>query len=119
MQEPYYDIERQIIINHFNFQNIISKISKIKLRVVTYVAKYNLELQCTYKTDLINDSNLQILSISNNNIKETYLINVYNEKKQESNQEINQYTVNRVLTDLNLLNKTIILAEDMNYHHNW
>ena len=75
-------------------------------------------LQCTYRTDLINDSDFQILSISNKNIKETYLINVYNEKKQESNQKINQYTMNRVLIDLNLPNKAIILTEDINCHYN-
>ena len=67
---------------------------------------------------MINDSDLQILSILNNNIKETYLINVYNEKKQGSNQEINQYIVDKVLADLNLLNKAIILTRDMNCHHN-
>ena len=107
-----------MIINHFSFQSIISKISEIKLKVITYVVKYSLKLQCIYRTDLINNSDLQILSISNNNIKETYLINVYNEKEQGSNQEINQYTMNRILTDLNLLNKTIILTGDINCHHN-
>ena len=85
MQEPYYNIQRQMIINHSNFQNIIPKISEIKSRMITYVAKHSLRLQCTYRTDLINDSDLQILSISNNNIKETYLINIYNEKEQGSN----------------------------------
>ena len=89
MQKPYYDIQRQMTINHFSFQSIIPKISEIRLKMIIYIAKHNLGLQCTYKTDLINDSDLQILSISNNNIKETYLINVYNEKKQLSNQEIN------------------------------
>ena len=113
MQEPYYDTQRQMTISHSSFQSIISKISKTRLRVVTYIAKHSLELQCTDRTDLINNSDLQILSISNNNIKETYLINVYNKKKQENNQEINQYTVNRVLTDLNLSNKAIILEQLM------
>ena len=58
MQESYYDIQKQMIINHFSFQSIISKISEIRLRVVTYVAKHSLGLQCTYRTDLINDSDL-------------------------------------------------------------
>ena len=58
MQKPYYDIQRQMIINHFSFQSIIPKISEIKLRVVIYIAKHSLELQYTYRTDLINDSNL-------------------------------------------------------------
>ena len=58
MQEPYYDIQKQMTINHFSFQSIISKISEIRLRVITYVAKYSLGLQCTYRTDLINDLDL-------------------------------------------------------------
>ena len=44
MQKPYYDIQRQMTINYSNFQSIILKISEIKLRVITYVAKHNLEL---------------------------------------------------------------------------
>ena len=44
MQKPYYDIQRQIIINHSSFQSIISKISEIKLKVIIYIAKYNLKL---------------------------------------------------------------------------
>ena len=44
MQEPYYNIQKQIIINHFSFQSIILKISEIRSKVVTYVAKYNLKL---------------------------------------------------------------------------
>ena len=58
MQEPYYDIQRQMTISHPSFQSIISKISEIRSRVVTYVAKYSLGLQCTYRTNLINDSDL-------------------------------------------------------------
>ena len=84
IQKPYYDIQKQMTINHSNFQSIILKISEIRLRVVTYIAKSNQDLQCTYRTDLIIDSDLQILSISNKNIKKTYLINVYNKRKQNS-----------------------------------
>ena len=52
--------------------------------MVTYVAKFNQELQCTYREDLIKDVDMQIINISNNSIKELYLINIYNEKQQSS-----------------------------------
>ena len=81
IQKLYYDIQKQLTINHFNYQSILPKIPKYRFRVVIYVAKFNQELQYTYREDLIKDVNMQVINILNNNIKELYLINIYNKKQ--------------------------------------
>ena len=41
IQEPYYDNQKQLIINHSSYQSILFKIFNYKLRVITYVIKFN------------------------------------------------------------------------------
>ena len=67
----------------------MSKIPDYRFRVITYVAKFNTELQCTYREDLIKDTDMQIMNILNNSIKELYLINIYNEKHQSNQEQFN------------------------------
>ena len=40
MQKPYYNIQRQMTINHFGFQSIILKNFEIRLKMIIYVVKY-------------------------------------------------------------------------------
>lgn len=107
IQEPYYDVQRQLTISHPSYQSILSRIPGIRSRVVTYVARFKPELQCTYREDLIKDADMQIMNISNNSVKELYLINVYNEKEQRQlnqssqNQQLNQLTEYQQLNQFN------------------
>ena len=80
LQEPYYDETRQKSIDHFNYYQILPKIAGKRSRVMIYIAKFNAELQCTNRQDLIDNADMQIVNIQNQYIQNYYLINLYNEK---------------------------------------
>ena len=82
-------------ISHPNFTCIIPRIKKYKSRVVTFVNKCRKKLKCISKIDLINDSDIQILNISINELKNVKIINIYNEKSQNQNNQTR--TIDRLL----------------------
>ena len=102
-----------MIIFHSNFTCIISKIKKYKSRVVTFVNKCKKKLKCISKIDLINDSDIQILNISINDLKNVKIVNIYNEKSQ--NPDSQTKTIDHLL-DI-IIENSILTCENFNAHH--
>ena len=63
---------------------------------------------------MINDVDILVLSISDSDLFQSLLLNVYNEKSQKDNS--NEYTVKRKLIQLQLSARAIV-CEDFNAHH--
>ena len=88
----------------------------IRPRTMVFVSKTRQDLVCTPRSDLSKDSDLQILSISANGISSILLLNIYNEKSQQINND--QWTIDRCLTAIQLSQRAIICG-DFNAHHSW
>lgn len=113
IQEPW--TKDQKTISHSNYSCIISQILNKRVRVCAFVSKTNRKLNCTYRVDIINDSDCQILQISIENLRNLKLINLYNEKDENL-----IYTNDRILPELKFESTDqIVLCEDFNAHHSW
>ena len=84
-----------------------------KFKIMTFVSKKS-TLKITFKFDISNNSNFQILHITNINIDDCMIINIYNEKNQLSTS--NEYIIERILTKIELSANSII-CDDFNAHH--
>ena len=102
-------------IFHPNYTCIIPKIKECKSCVATFVSKCKKDLTCIPRIDLINDSDMQILNVIINDIKNVKIINIYNEKNQKSE---NQTRPIDCLLNINI-GENLIANEDFNAHHNW
>ena len=78
---------------------------------MTFISK-NSNINCTSRYVISNYSNIQILDILSN-VENFMILNIYNEKNQEEDQE---YTIERKLIFLDISKKAII-CEDFNAHH--
>ena len=58
------------------------KIAAYRSRVAVFVTKCNSKLECTPRTDLIDDPDMQIIQITIDDIRKVQIINIYNEKSQ-------------------------------------
>ena len=76
-----------------------------KFKIMIFVLKKS-TLKITFKSDISNDSNVQILHITNIDIDDCMIINIYNEKNQLSTS--NEYTIERSLTKIQLSTNSII-----------
>ena len=85
-----------------------------KFKIMTFVLKKS-TLKITFKLDITNNSNIQILHITNIDIENCMIYNIYNEKNQLSSTS-NEYTVDRSLTKIELSSNSII-CDDFNAHH--
>ena len=86
-----------------------------KPRTMTFVLKKS-ALKITPRPDISNDSDVQVLHITNIDIDDCMIINIYNEKNQLSTS--NEYTIERSLTKIELSANSIICG-DFNAHHAW
>ena len=86
-----------------------------KFRTIIFVLKKS-TLKITFKSDISNDSNVQVLHITDIDIDDCIIINIYNEKNQLSTS--NEYTIERSLTKIELSANSIICG-DFNAHHAW
>ena len=84
-----------------------------KFRIMIFVSKKSI-LKITFKFDILNDSDFQILHITNIDIDNCMIINIYNEKNQFSTS--NEYIIERILTKIELSTNSII-CDDFNAHH--
>ena len=84
-----------------------------KFKIIIFVLKKS-TLKITFKSDISNDSDVQILHITNIDIDDCMIINIYNEKNQLSTS--NEYIIERVLTKIELSANSII-CDDFNAHH--
>jgi hypothetical protein len=102
----------------FDFsQNFVRTKAKLKhkQRVITLVSK-TFSFSVTSWSDLCSNTNIQILSISETNIENFFVLNVYTEKSQKLNSD--EFTIDRKLTTIELT-KNSIVCEDFNAHHQW
>ena len=102
-----------MIIFHSKFTCIIFKIKKYKSRVATFVNKCKKELKCISKIDLTNDLDIQILNIFINDLRNVKIINVYNEKNQNQNNQTK--TIDRLLNII--IDNSILACGNFNVHH--
>ena len=117
-QEPWINQNDFTTISHPSFLAIIPKPenpqingSGTKIRVLTFIKKnIPVNITITLRLDIINDLDVQILSISGINLKEVLLFNIYNERNID-----NIWTINR-LTRIQLPKRAII-SGDLNYYY--
>ena len=107
------------MIFHFAYDRIIPSTSaemidqNKKFRTMTFVLKKS-ALKITFRSDISNDSDVQVLHITDIDIDDCIIINIYNEKNQLSTS--NEYTIERSLTKIELSANSII-CDDFNAHH--
>ena len=102
MQKSWIDAN-QVTISHSAYIKILSELKDDethKQRVIIFVSK-KCEFVITSRSDLINDTDIQILNISNTDLENLTIINVYNEKSQKT--DSNEYTIKRSLSLINLI----------------
>ena len=85
-----------------------------KSKIMTFVLKKS-ALKITFRSDITNDSDIQVLHITNIDIENCMIYNIYNEKNQLSSTS-NKYTVDRSLIKIELSSNSIICG-DFNAHH--
>ena len=89
MQKSWIE-KNNVIIFHFAYDRIMSSTSaemidqNKKFKIMIFVLKKS-TLKITFKFDISNDSNIQILYITNIDIDDCMIINIYNEKKSAFN----------------------------------
>ena len=86
---------------------------KKKSKTMTFVLKKS-TLKITSRPDISNDSDVQVLHITDIDIDDCMIINIYNEKNQLSTS--NKYTVERSLTKIESSANSIICG-DFNAHY--
>ena len=84
-----------------------------KFKIMIFILKKS-ALKITSRFDISNDSDIQILHITNIDIDDCIIINLYNEKNQLLTS--NEYTIERSLTKIELSTNSIICG-DFNAHH--
>jgi len=88
IQEPWIAKDNKTTISHPSFTSLIASSNlDIRPRTMAFVSKTRKDLVCTPRSDLSKDSDLQILSISANGISSILLLNIYNEKSQQINND--------------------------------
>jgi ribonuclease HI len=110
-QEPY--IRDSSTISHPSY-NVILPETSLRPRVAIFHRKLS-QFQFCQRNDL-SSSDLLVIDILGSQIPDLQLINIYNEKSLEPDQ--NEWTVNRALINL-VPSKNTILGGDFNAHHPW
>ncbi len=108
----------QITISHSAFNRILLEQEfneTHKQRVIIFAFK-SFKFSITPRSNLCSNTNIQILNISETNIQNFIVLNIYNEKSQKSNS--NDYTIERKLQTIDLTRNSII-CDDFNAHHQW
>ena len=120
MQKSWIE-NNEIIIFYFAYDRIMFNISaemidqNKKFKTMTFVLKKS-TLKITFKSDISNDSNVQFLHITNINIDDCMIINIYNEKNQLST--LNEYTIKQSLIKIEL-STNLVICDNFNAHHAW
>ena len=114
-QEPW--TKDQKTISHSSFTCIMPKKATYRLRVAIFFTKGNPKLQCTPRTDLIYDSDMQIMEITIDEVRKVQIFNIYNEKSQSDREK---YTIDRLLIQLQPKSTDkFVICGDFNAQHYW
>ena len=117
MQEPWMSNDHVTTISHPAFNCIIPANTGVQPRVMAFVTKRNtVDMTVTPRPDICQDSDIQVLDISTNDLPNLLIFNVYNEKQIGS--EDHEHTVERKLSTVELSARAIICG-DFNAHHSW
>ena len=113
IQEPYMSNDH-VTISHPTFINIIPN-NATRPRVMTFIKKDSANhMTITPRPNIYQDSDIQVLDISRHDLPNILIFNVYNEKQIDIKND--EYTVNRVLSKIDLSARSIIYS-DFNTHH--
>jgi uncharacterized protein (UPF0333 family) len=112
--------DENITISHLLFICIKSNVQNTHVRVLIFVMKNTKKFTCTSRSDIVNNEDMQAISIANNKIqKEILLFNIYNEKSWNANDK-QLYIIERELAKVMLNSEQkIIIIEDFNAYHSW
>jgi len=110
--------DENITILHSLFICIKLNVQNTHVKVLIFVAKNTKKFTCTSRSDIINNKNMQAISITNNKIQRRILLfNIYNKKLQNANDE-QLYMIERELAKVMLNSEQkVIIIEDFNAHH--
>ena len=98
-----------MIILYLIYINIISN-NAIRSRVIIFIKKDNINyIIIISKLNIYQEFDVQILDISRYDLLNILLFNVYNKKQIDS--ENDKYIINRVLSKIDLLIKSIIYSD--------
>ena len=115
LQEPWIVRDHKTTISHSSFTSLLSPSNlDIRPRTMAFISKIRQNLVCTPRSDISKNSDLQVLSISANGISSILVLNIYNEKLQQDNND--QWIIDRGLTAIQLPSRAVI-CEDFNAHH--
>jgi Reverse transcriptase (RNA-dependent DNA polymerase)/Endonuclease-reverse transcriptase len=117
LQEPWVNVANRTTISHPSFQCILAGSSDGKRpRVAAFVSKTNPQLNCTLRSDIVDDPDLLALEVHQPGIPTTLIVCIYNERSQEPDSR--EYTVDRALVNISLPARAIVCG-DFNAHHGW
>ena len=73
--------DQNITLSYSAFTCILSQAQENKrVKVAIFISKNATQLVCTSRSDVINDVDILALNISDSDLSQTLLLNVYNEK---------------------------------------
>ena len=112
--------DENITISHSLFICIKSNVQNTYVRILIFVMKNAKKFTCISRSDIVNNKDMQAISIANNKIqREILLFNIYNEKLQNADDE-QLYIIERELAKVMLNSEQkVIIIKDFNAHHSW
>ncbi len=119
LQESWMKDEN-ITISHSSFICIKSNVQNTCVRILIFVAKNAKKFTCTSRSNIVNNEDMQAISIANNKIQRKILLfNIYNEKSQNADDE-QLYMIERELAKVMLNSEQkVIIIKDFNAHYSW
>ncbi len=94
--------DKNITISYSLFICIKSNVQNTWVKVLIFIAKNVKKFTCTSRSDIVNNEDMQVISIANNKIqKEILLFNIYNKKSQNADDE-QLYMIERELAKVML-----------------
>ena len=112
-QEPWMSREHTTV-SHPSFTSIVPTGAGLRPRVCAFVAQRHTQ-RFTLRLDICSDPDIQAITMTEADLSDTLILNVYNET---SAAEESTWTVDRVLKNINLSDRAIVCG-DFNAHHPW
>ena len=103
-----------MIVSHLSFYNTILSESGLRPQVCAFIAWKSAEL-FTSRLDICQDSNIQAIAVSKLDLSSMLILNIYNKRSEV---DFSFWTVNRILKNIQLLDRAIV-DKDFNTYHLW